>query len=152
MMCVCMCVCVYKCCVYVCACAHMHVQLLREWGRYLNWTLMNWSPGYIVKWQGEYKLLMFNPPSCVWLCDPMDWSTPGLFVPHHLPKLGKFMSIALVMLSSHLILWRHLLEPFAFNLSQYQGLFQWVSCLRQMTKILELQLQSFQRIFRVDLP
>ena len=42
----------------------------------------------------------------------------------------------------------------AFNLSQHQGLFQWVICLHQMTKILELQLQhqSFQWIFRVDLP
>ena len=33
-----------------------------------------------------------------------------------------------------------------------QGLFQWVVCLHQMTKILELQLwpQSFQQVFRVD--
>ena len=31
--------------------------------------------------------------------------------------------------------------PFALNLSQHQGLFQWVSCSHQMTKILELQLQ-----------
>ena len=40
----------------------------------------------------------------------------------------------------------------AFNLSQHQGLFQWVSCWHQMTKILELQLQhpSFQWVFRVD--
>ena len=42
----------------------------------------------------------------------------------------------------------------ALNLSQYQGLFQWVVCLHQVTKILELQLQhqSFQWIFRVNLP
>ena len=41
----------------------------------------------------------------------------------------------------------------ALNLSQHQGLFQWLSCSHQMTKILELQLQheSFQWIFRVDL-
>ena len=40
------------------------------------------------------------------------------------------------------------------NLPQHQRLFQWVICLNQMTKILELQLQhqSFQWIFRVDLP
>ena len=38
----------------------------------------------------------------------------------------------------------------AFNLSQHQGLFQWVSCSHQVDKILELQLQhqSFQWIFR----
>ena len=39
------------------------------------------------------------------LCDPMDCSTPGLPVPHHLQSLPKFMSIASVMPSSHLILW-----------------------------------------------
>ena len=30
----------------------------------------------------------------------------------------------------------------ALNLSQHQGLFQWVGCSHQMTKLLELQLQS----------
>ena len=42
----------------------------------------------------------------------------------------------------------------ALDLCQYQGLFQWVVCSHQMTKILELQLQhqSFQWVFRVDLP
>ena len=37
-------------------------------------------------------------------------------------------------------------------LSQHQGLFQWVGCSHQVTKILELQLQhqSFQWVFRVD--
>ena len=46
---------------------------------------------------------------CPTLCDPMDCSTPGLSVPHHLPKFSKFMSIASVMISSHLILWCPLL-------------------------------------------
>ena len=45
-------------------------------------------------------------------------------------------------------------SPFspAFNLSQNQGLFQWVTSLHQVTKVLELQLQhqSFQRIFRIE--
>ena len=43
-------------------------------------------------------------------------------------------------------------SPFAFNRSQHQGLFQWVSCSNQMAKVLELQLQhqSLQWIFRVD--
>ena len=41
----------------------------------------------------------------------------------------------------------------AFNLSQHQDLFQWVSSLHQVAKVLELQLhhQSFQWIFRTDL-
>ena len=45
-------------------------------------------------------------------------------------------------------------SPSALNLSQHHGLFLWVGCLHQMTKILELQLQhqSFQQVFRVDFP
>ena len=45
-------------------------------------------------------------------------------------------------------------SPPAFNLSQHQGLFQWVSSLHQVAKVLELQLQhqSFQWIFRIDFP
>ena len=43
-------------------------------------------------------------------------------------------------------------SPSAINLSQHQGLFQWVSSSQQVAKVLELQLQhqSFQWIFRVD--
>ena len=43
-------------------------------------------------------------------------------------------------------------SPPAFNLSQHQGLFQWVSSLHQVAKVLELQLQhqSFQWTFRTD--
>ena len=40
-------------------------------------------------------------------------------------------------------------SPSALDLSQHQRLFQWVSCPHQMTKIQELQYQSFQWIFRV---
>ena len=42
----------------------------------------------------------------------------------------------------------------AFNLSQHQGLFQWVSSSHQMAKVLEFQLQpqSFQWIFRNEYP
>ena len=43
-------------------------------------------------------------------------------------------------------------SPPAFNLSQHQGLFQWVSCSHKVAKVLELLLQHqfFQWIFRVD--
>ena len=37
-------------------------------------------------------------------------------------------------------------SPSAFNLSQHQGLFQWVSCSHQVAKVLELWHQSFQSI------
>ena len=64
-------------------------------------------------------------------------------------SLFKFISIESVMLSNHLIL---LLSPspFALILSQHQGLFQWVGSSHQVAKVLELQHQSFQWIFRVD--
>ena len=44
-------------------------------------------------------------------------------------------------------------SPPAFNLSQHQGLFQWISSSHRVAKVLELQLQhqSFQWIFRTDL-
>ena len=41
-------------------------------------------------------------------------------------------------------------SPPAFILSQHQGLFQWVSSLHQVAKVLELHHQSFQWIFRTD--
>ena len=78
----------------------------------------------------------------------MDCSTPGFPVLTISQSLPKFMSIESVMPSNHFILFCHL----ALNLSQHQGLFQRVSSLNQVAKVLELQLQhqSFQRVFRVD--
>ena len=65
-------------------------------------------------------------------------------------SLLKLMSIESVILSNHFIL--SPLSPAALNLSQHQGLFQWVSSSHQVGKVLKLQLQpqSFQWIFRVD--
>ena len=62
-------------------------------------------------------------------------------------SLLKFMSIESVIL----FLSQPLppTSPFAFNLSQHQGLFQWVGSSHQMAKVLELQHQSYQWIFRV---
>ena len=42
--------------------------------------------------------------SCPTLCDPMNHSTPGLPVNHHLPSSLRLMPIESVMPSSHLIL------------------------------------------------
>ena len=94
--------------------------------------------------------------SCPTLCNPMDCSTPGLPVHHQLPELAQ----AHVHQVGDAIQPSHLLSspsPPAFNPSQHQGLFQWVSSSHQVAKVLELQLQpqSFQRIsglisFRMD--
>ena len=67
-------------------------------------------------------------------------------------SLLKFMSIEIsdAIQPSHSLL---LPSPLAFNLCQYQGLFQWVSSSHQVAKVLELQLQrhSFKWMFRSDL-
>ena len=66
-------------------------------------------------------------------------------------SLLKLMSTESMMPSNHLIPLSPPSPP-ALNLSQHQGLFQWVGCLHQVAKVLELQLQhqSFQWISRVD--
>ena len=89
--------------------------------------------------------------SCLTLCDPMDCSMPVSCVLSTVSwSLLKFMSSELIMLSNHLILCCP--SPFAFILSQLQGLFQGVVSSHQVVKVLKLQLQhpSFQWIFRVD--
>ena len=82
----------------------------------------------------------------------MDCSTPCLPVPHHLPEFAQVHvhCISDAVQPSHLLVPS---SPSALHLSQHQGLFQWVVCLHQMSKILELLLQHqfFQWIFRVDL-
>ena len=89
------------------------------------------------------------PQSCPTLCDPMDCSMPNFHVHHQLLKLTQthVHQVGDAIQSSH-----PLLSPSpAFSLSQLQGLFQWVSSLNQVAKILEFQLQhqSFQWIFRL---
>ena len=88
--------------------------------------------------------------SCPALCDPMDCSTPGLPVQHQLPELTQthVHQVSDAIQPSNL-----LSSPSpTFNLSQCQGLFQWVSSSNQVTKLLEFQLQHqpFQWIFRTD--
>ena len=68
------------------------------------------------------ELLLQMLFSHVQLCDPMDCSTPGSSVLHHLPEFAQTMSTESVMPSNHLILCPP--SPFAFNLFQHQGLFQ----------------------------
>ena len=89
--------------------------------------------------------------SCLTLCNPMDCSTPGFHVLHYLLELAQTH----VHWVSDAIQPSHPLSspsPPTFNLSQHQGLFQWVDPLHRVAKVLELQLQhhSFQRTFRVD--
>ena len=74
--------------------------------------------------------------SCPMFWDPLHCSTPGLPVPHHLPKFaqGHVCCIGDAIQPSHPLTPS---SPSALSLSQQQGLFQWVDCLYQMTKILD---------------
>ena len=70
--------------------------------------------------------------SCVWLFgNPMDCSTLGFPVLYHLPKLAQthIYWISDAIQPSHPLLSP---SPPAFNLSQHQGLFQWVGSLYQV--------------------
>ena len=89
--------------------------------------------------------------SCPTLCNPMDCSMPGLPVHHQLPELIQthIHWVGDAIQPSHPL---SAPSPPTFSLSQHQGLFQWISSLHQVAKILEFQLQhqSFQRLFRTD--
>ena len=89
--------------------------------------------------------------SCLTLCDPMDCCRSSFPVHHQLPELAQthvhWVGDAIQPsrpLSSP--------SPPVFNLSQDQGLFQWVSASHQVDKWLEFQLQhqSFQWTSRTD--
>ena len=88
--------------------------------------------------------------SCPTLCYPMDCSTPGFAVlpqllePYqtHIHQAGDAIQPSHPLSSP---------SPPAFYLFQHHGLFQRVSSLHQVAKVLEFQHHSFQRNPRVDL-
>ena len=74
--------------------------------------------------------------SHVWLCDHMDCSMSDLPVHHQLLELAQthdYWVSGAIQLSHHL----SSPSPPAFNLSQHQGLFQWVSSSHQVAKVVE---------------
>ena len=91
--------------------------------------------------------------SCPTLRSPMDCSTPGFPVLNHLLEFAQTHVhwVGDATQPSHPL---SSPSPPAFNLSQHQGIFQWVCSSHQVAKVLELQFQhqhhSFQWIFRFD--
>ena len=79
---------------------------------------------------------------CLTLCNPMDCSMPGFPVHHQLLELAQTHVhwVGDPIQPSH-----PLLSPSLpiFNLSQHQGLFQWVSSSHQLARVLELQASAF---------
>ena len=76
--------------------------------------------------------------SCPTLCNPMDCSTLGLPVHHQLLEFTQTHPhwVGDAMQPSHPVLSP---SPPTFNLSQHQGLFQWVCSSHQVAKALEFQ-------------
>ena len=115
------------------------------------------------KWLGQgHFLLNFIPKlisvqcssvaqSSLTLCDPVNRSTPGLPVHHQLPEFTQthVYWVGDAIQPSHPLSFP---SP-AFNLSQRQGLFKWVSSSHQVATVLEFQLQhqSLQWTPRTDL-
>ena len=108
---------------------------------------MSIASGYLVGW--TWRLSSVQSLLCPTLCDPMDCSRPGFPVHYQLPELAQTHVhwVIYAIQPSHPLL--PLCSP-ALNLSWHQGLFQWVSSLHQVAKVLELHHQSFQWVFRVD--
>ena len=94
------------------------------------------------KFHGQRSLLLFSPKSCQTPVNPVDCSIPDfpvlrcpqVFIQIHVHGVSDAICPSHPLLVSSL---------FAFNLSQHQGLFQWVGSLHQVAKVLGLQQPSF---------
>ena len=99
---------------------------------------------YCGPWQPQHMTFFFSQfssvaQSCPTLCNPMNRSTPGLLVHHHLPEFNQ----------THVHWVRDAIQPSypwsspsppAPNPSQHQSLFQWVNSSHEVSEVLELQL------------
>ena len=109
---------------------------------FIIWYLKHWN-------QVQFSSVA---QSCPTLCNPMNHSMPGLPVHHQLLESTQTHVhwVGDAIQPSHPLSFP---SPPALNLSQHQGLFQWVSSSHQVAKVLEFQLQhqSFQWTPRTDL-
>ena len=119
--------------------------------QFFGTQLSLWSNSHIHTWLLEKPPVSSVARSCPTLCNTMNCCTPGLPVHHQPPELAQTHVhwVYDAIQPSHPL---SSFSPTAFNLSEHQGLFQWVRSLHQVVKVLELQLQhqSFQWIFRND--
>ena len=153
--------------------SHKTLQHIDQHGTALSCPLIEWNGEMPDEcWQGQSQIIFMRAvtveqspclkkicitqfssvaQSCPTLCDPMDCSTPGLLV-HR--QLLEFTETRIHWVSDAIQPSHPLLSPSppAFNLSQHQGLFKWVSSSHQVAKVLELQPQhqSFQWIFMIS--
>ena len=106
----------------------------REWHR-IPWDMrdpqsLNQKSSHCLSGQPQSLMIWFCccsvSQSCPTLCDPMDYSSSGFPVHHHLQKFAQTHVhwVSNAIQPSHLLL---LPSPPALNLSQHQGLFQSVA-------------------------
>ena len=101
-----------------------------------------WREMTAVKTSDNFVISQFSsfPQSCPNIWDSMGCNTPGFPVHHHLPWIAQthVHRVSDAIQPSHSLLSS---SPPAFNLSQHQGLFQWINSLHQVANVLKLQLQ-----------
>ena len=87
-----------------------------------------------------YYLFSSVAQSCPTLCNPINCSTPGLPVHHKLPEFTQIHAhrVGDTIQPSHPL---SSCSPPAPNVSQHQGLFQWVNSSHEVARVLEFQLQ-----------
>ena len=131
---------------YISSCySHLH------WGIYSHLIHKAKSPTLSIVVNSHSVLAVVHSLSCWTFWHSMDWSTPGFPVLHCLLEIAQthvhWVNDAIQ--PSHRLLSP---SPLALNLSQHQGLFEWVCSSYQIAEVLEFQLQhqSSPWIFGVD--
>ena len=102
-----------------------------------NWLLLNFIAVWLIYGCSvQFSSVTQSRPT---LCDPMNRSTSGLPVHHHLLEFTQthIHRVGDAIQPSHPLLSP---SPLAFNPSQQQSLFQWVNILHEVAKVLEFQL------------
>ena len=117
-------------------------------------SVVSFKAFFLVEVQQTYSKVLLFLFSCSVMSDSLQphglQHFPGGFlVLHHPPEFGQthVCWVNDAIQSSHPL---SPPSPSALSLSQHQDLFQWVSSLHQVAKVLELQHQFFQWVFRVD--
>ena len=105
----------------------------------IHWSLLPGFSRYLAKLQSSVQFSSLAQ-SCLTLCDSTNCSSPGLPVYHQLPESTQTHVhwVGDAIQPSHPLSFP---SPPALKISQHQGLFQWVSSLHQVAKVLEFQLQ-----------
>ena len=103
------------------------------WQNMVHWRREWQSTSTFLPWKPHEQLMLFSCSVVSALCNPMDCSIPGSPVLHHLPKFAQthLHRVGDTIQTSYLL---SSPSPPAFNLSQHQGLFQWVDSSHQVPK------------------